>query len=172
MLGLPFLSVKEQIIDTYNTVKWGFLHDCRAVVFPINIKPYTLLYHMNKTGFYNPISYWSIIFLLDMFKPEELSKITIAWYGDRDEGDPFSNDKTLFPMCCDKCYPKLMEFFRCFNSDSSYQRRSNLLASILKESNLCDCYNQFIRNYYCVENNNFEFNYSKYVKKLKEDLNI
>lgn len=172
MLGLPFLTAKEQVLDTYKTIKWGFEHNCRSVVFPINIKPYTLLSHMNKTGFYQNISYWEIIHLLTMLKVEDLSKITIAWYGDREEGDPLTEEKALFPLCCNECQPKLMEFFRKFNLNRNYEFRSTLLNNIVDESKKCKCYNQFIIQYNDETMGNFNSKYREYTLKLIEDFNL
>lgn len=43
MVGLPFLSEKEQYEDALSTIQWVFEHQCTPVLFPVNIKPYTLL---------------------------------------------------------------------------------------------------------------------------------
>ncbi len=172
MLGLPFLSVKEQILDTFKTIQWAFAHNCRAVVFPINIKPYTLLSHMKKTGFYQNISYWAIIYLLKMFRCEDLSKITIAWYGDREEGDPFTDEKAIFPASCDVCHPKLMKFFEQFNVNKDCIVRNALLDEIISESKKCNCYCQFMQQYNLENKICFESQYTKYISILKHDFNI
>lgn len=172
MLGLPLLSVKDQVTDTYETINWALNHNCRAVVFPINIKPYTLLWHMYKNNFYNPISHWAIIFLLTMFKNKDLSKITLAWYGDRDEGDPDTEDETIFPLSCNICSPKLMEFYEQFNNIKDYHRRNELLQSILNELNFCDCFCHFMQKYCSRKGESFELNYKKYIERIKIDFKI
>lgn len=172
MLGLPFLSTEEQLLDTFKSIKWAFNHNCRAVVFPINIKPYTLLWHMNKTGFYEPISHWLLIHLLSMFEADDLSNITIAWYGDRDEGDENCEEHTVFPLSCENCNHKLMKFYTLFNSTNDSKKRYKLLKSILDESFDCDCLTEFKKNFHSKNDENFDLKYKEYVEKLKEDFEI
>lgn len=172
MIGLPFLSLKEQILDTYRTIQWGFAHNCRSVIFPINIKPYTLLSHMSKTGFYQPISSWALIYLLKMLETTDLSKITIAWYGDREEGDPLADEKVIFPTYCDICHTTLIKFYEEFNECRDCFSRKELLEKIESKSNLCNCYNQFLKKYNFERNISFESKYRDYIKKIKEDFNI
>ena len=47
IFGMPFLSTKEQIKDTVQSIIWCFQNNIDGVnLFPMNIKPYTLLYKL------------------------------------------------------------------------------------------------------------------------------
>lgn len=138
MLGLPFLSEKEQLEDALATVNWAIKHNCNPVVFPLNIKPFTLLYHMYQTGYYRPVSLWLVILLLSFLEPIDLEKVTISYYGNRTDEYLGIEEETIYPYTCPKCYQRVMDFFESFFHENNWQVRHKLLKEILSWDN-CSC---------------------------------
>lgn len=138
MLGLPFLSPREQFIDTLNTLKWVYFHHCRPILFPINVKPYTLLMEMYKNGQYSPISHWLILLLLEQLTEEELSQIILVWYGNRIEDYNDSALQQIPPVACVKCLPIIESFYIDFAATDSGVERKKIVCDTLHKP-FCDC---------------------------------
>ncbi len=138
MLGLPFLSPHEQFIDALNTLKWVYSHQCRPILFPINVKPYTLLMEMYKTGQYSPISHWLILLLLEQLTEEELSQIILVWYGNRIENYDDPALQQIPPVACEKCSPIIEDFYMNFAATDSGVERKQILYDVLHKHS-CDC---------------------------------
>lgn len=138
MLGLPFLSPHEQFVDALNTLKWVYSHQCRPVLFPINVKPYTLLMEMYKTGQYNPISHWLILLLLEQLTEEDLSQIILVWHGNRMENYDNPTLRQIPPVACSKCLPLIEAFYADFAVAESGTERQRILNDVLHKST-CDC---------------------------------
>lgn len=170
MLGLPFLSPLEQLRDTLSSVSWGFNHGCNPVIFPLNIKPYTLLMHMYKAGFYQPISHWLILILLNQIEETLLDRITISYYGNRK--DEYKNvvEETIYPVSCIKCHDILMDFYEEFFRLDDWKSRKSLLNRILKWEK-CDCYKkQQLDLLEEKEQINFKDKMNDYISYLKKDI--
>lgn len=168
LIGLPFLSEKEQLQDTKNSIIWAFEHSCNVVVFPVNIKPFTLLMNMFENGYYKPVSHWLLLLLLDTLEAEQLSQIVISYYGNRDENYYFNGYKTIFPDCCSVCRKPLMDFYNAFsNEDNPYQKKG-LLNQVLKFDK-CGCLKQQKQQLDLANDNNFEEKYHSYSNFLKHE---
>lgn len=129
IFGTPFLTNKEQLEDTINSIKWCFENNINEVdLFPINIKPYTLLYKMYKDGRYFPISHKDFIGVLMQIPNEYISKIHLCWYGNREI--KYDGKNTIFPTCKDSEYSKLMKFYKEFNMNKNMKNRLKLLKNI------------------------------------------
>ncbi len=167
MLGLPFLSIQEQLADVKNTIQWAIEHGCEPVVFPINIKPYTLLNYAYEKNFYKPVSAWLIIKLLDDLDNNALKKIIIAWYGNRDEPYPNGN-QTVLPVACEHCRQKLLNFgIEFLAQPSAFERRK--LITKLKNSAVCNCYNNLEKDINNQPQTSFNNIYNKFYERLKID---
>lgn len=167
MLGLPFLSAKEQLLDAKKSINWVIAHKCEPVVFPINIKPHTLLRYAYEKGFYKPVSAWLIIKFLEDLDTEALSKSIIAWYGNRDE--PYADDvPTVLPVSCEKCKQKLIDFGLSFLNEPNYAARKGLLTK-LKKTTLCDCYHNLEEEINCKTQPEFNYLYKAFYECLKTD---
>lgn len=138
MLGLPFLSTNEQFLDTMNTIKWVYSHQCRPVLFPINIKPYTLLMEMYQMNLYSPISHWLVIFLLGQLTEAELSRIILVWYGNRIEYYDNAKLQQIPPVSCEKCSSMIKRFYTEFNAALSGSERKRIL-NVMLNKHPCDC---------------------------------
>ena len=166
MLGLPFLSVNEQIKDTQQSINWAISHNCTPIIFPINIKPHTMLRYIYDKKLYEPISLWEVICLLDNLDHIALSRILIAWYGNRDE--PYPNDlPTLFPRTCCKCHDMLIRFFRDFLDVDDFSVRKNLINK-LKNSTKCNCYQDTVEKI-SMSNDSFDREFKLFYDLLEMD---
>ena len=167
MLGLPFLSVKEQIEDTLNSIMWSNNHNCSSVVFPINIKTHTMIRYLYDRKLYKPISLWMVAYLLKELNHELLENITVAWYGNRD--DSYENDiQTIYPQCCNKCRDKLASFFRSFLDSNQYNIRHNLIESLF-ETDDCDCFKLLVKEIEMCKANEFDIKYKEFYNLLQKD---
>lgn len=165
MVGLPFLSEKEQFEDALATVQWVFEHQCTPVLFPVNIKPYTLLMDMYQSGHYVPISHWMIPVLLDSLTTEQLEQITVAWYGNREDIYSTSSMRTIFPVSCDRCKVQIAEFYIRFLHTKSGTDRKKVLEKLFS-SMRCNCSNQIRRAIKRTSAKTFEARYSAYTDQM------
>lgn len=110
LVGIPFLSTQEQIEDALTSIEWCIKNKIDEIdLFPINIKPYTLLEELYKSNDYDVISHWELIEVLNRVPEDYLSKIFLAWYGNRNL--KYDNEvHSIFPKSCFKCHNNLMEF--------------------------------------------------------------
>lgn len=141
MLGAPFLNINEQIEDTENSIRWALDRVDYVTLFPMNIKPYTLLRFAYDSGLYKQISHWMMAVLLDRFPGDNLMRIDLAWYGNRDidYGEPTT--ETIFPVSCNHCHEKLIQFYEKFNESETADARKRIVKDILTNGEtLCDCY--------------------------------
>lgn len=166
MVGLPFLSEKEQFEDALATLRWVFEHQCTPVLFPVNIKPYTLLMDMYQSGHYAPISHWMIPIILDSLTTKQLEQITVAWYGNREDIYSTCSKRTIFPVSCDRCKSQLVEFYIKFLHTRSGADRKKVLASLFSGVH-CNCPDQIRRQVEKMTVETFETRYSAYTNQLR-----
>ena len=165
LVGLPFLNSNEQLKDAYDTVMWAFAHQCKVVLFPINIKPYTVLMQMYKNGVYSPVSHWLLILLLNSIPVNELGKVTIAWYGNREERYSDSDQLTIFPVSCHQCNETIMSFYSDFLDEQSGEKRKKLVEQLMSECK-CTCLADQISMLNQPHIKSFETMYSNYCNIL------
>lgn len=168
MLGMPFLDTKEQFVDAQKTIKWVFERACRAVVFPVNIKPFTLLWHMYHSGYYSPISHWLLILLLESIPIDKLDLITVAWFGNREETYGQTNKRAIFPTSCPICYPMIMKFYDTFNNEIHPSKRRMLIQALM-ENTSCSCLYKQLSLLNQKQNGCFEEKYNSYSERLMRD---
>lgn len=128
LLGAPFLTREEQIQDCLNSLSFIFenLPDSTiAVLFPINIKDNTMLKHWQEEGLYDQISAWEFVELLHRIPENQLGRVSIAWWGNRQNAFSPSPDQIQHPKNCKKCKEALMSFFLDFycNIDNPKYRK-------------------------------------------------
>ena len=131
IFGSPFLTDEEQKSDTVNSINWCFENNIDNVnLFPINIKPYTLLYKLYEQGKYSPVSHKDFIEVLNKIPKEYIARIYLCWYGNREIS--YDKNKTVLPKCNKAEYPILMEFYKKFNMSRSAEKRIELLKNIIE----------------------------------------
>ena len=80
-LGTPFLTARQQIEDALTTVQWALRNGAnKVVIFPLHIKPFTLLDRLYEWEMYDPTSLWSLVEILRRLDPGQLHRVEIAWY--------------------------------------------------------------------------------------------
>lgn len=146
LLGIPFLSLSEQIKDTNKTITWATEHGADyIVIFPINIQPYTLFEWWYNREIIKQTSTWLLVYLLNSLTDEELSKICLAWFGNRNI-EYSSLKKTITPYSCPKCNNELLSFFENFTSDFNGKKRKQKLQELLDYKFACNCKEQIIKS--------------------------
>ena len=131
IFGTPFLTDEEQKLDTLNSIQWCFENNIDTVnLFPINIKPYTLLYKLYEQGKYLPVSHKDFINVLNKISKEYIDRIYLCWYGNREI--IYDKNKTILPKCNKTEYPILMEFYKKFNMCRNAEKRIELLKNIIE----------------------------------------
>ena len=141
MLGAPFLNINEQIDDAENSIRWALDRVDYVTLFPMNIKPYTLLRFAYDVGLYEQISHWMMAVLLDRFLGDNLMRIDLAWYGNRDIDYGELTTETIFPVSCVHCHEKLIQFYEKFNESETADERKRIVKDIITTGKtLCGCY--------------------------------
>ena len=130
IFGMPFLSNEQQIHDTLSSINWCFENGVDKVdLFPINIKPYTLLYKLYEEGKYNPVHHTDFINILKQIPKKYIDKIYLCWYGNRELY--YKGKKTILPLCDDFNFENLMTFYNSFNMHKDKKYRIELLKNIV-----------------------------------------
>ena len=144
LVGIPFLTTKEQLEDALNSIEWCINNDVDEIdLFPINVKPYTLLKELYDSKEYDVISHWLLVEVLNRIPLKDLSKIYFAWYGNR-KLEYSDGEHSIFPESCELCYDNLMEFYSQFLSNDDAEYRKNLIKKLIYE-NKCDCYSKVLK---------------------------
>lgn len=139
LVGAPLLTIQEQIRDALETVE-DILRNCPKstgiVLFPVNIKDYTLLKHMYDRGRYSIISHWEFVDILTQIPRSALDRVYISWWGNR--VNEFHGKETIIhPQACDNCIDKLMKFYNNFVNASSLEDKQKAVEGISKVT--CQC---------------------------------
>ena len=138
LLGAPFLTYEEQIKDCLDTLKFIFEEmpeGTIAVLFPINIKENTMLKHWQDIGVYDQISSWEFVELLHRIPGEYLDKLTIAWWGERENA--FTKGIMQTPKTCKNCNKQLMDFYKKFYCNWNPIIRKQMIEKMWKSR--CSC---------------------------------
>lgn len=133
-LGTAFLTQGEAIDDAARSVIWSLENGADvAVLFPLHVKPYTLLATLRAGGRYQPISLWSLAAVLervaqhdDAFPP----RTEIAWYKSY-YSDPSKISDS--PGTCDRCYSAVLGLL------DAYRARLDLATINALVSFECSC---------------------------------
>lgn len=90
LLGAPFLSVAERIGDARRSIMRAFEFGFDEVVlFPVNVKPYTLVRALYERNIYDPVSLSELFAVLAGLSDESLALISLAWWGNRSSSYSF-----------------------------------------------------------------------------------
>ena len=140
LLGAPFLCERDQLDTAVKSVNWAFEQGADSVVvFPMNIKPFTLLYKLYERGYVNPVSQWMLIDLLGEIPPKYLDNVSLSWYGDRKnfyENDEFP---LIPPQDCVECHDILFKTYADFMKGDSINKRAEIIQSVKNKKKLCMC---------------------------------
>ena len=138
ILGTPYLTPEQQLDDAYATINWALNNKADGVVvFPLNVKENTPLYKLCQEGVYKPISQWLLIRLLDLLDETLLSRVSMSWFGERQE-----KGRDLYaipPGSCPICREKLQEFYRDYSDNPDGKYRREILDELINPIENCDC---------------------------------
>lgn len=139
MVGAPLLTIQEQVQDALNTVQ-DILNCCpestAIVLFPLNVKDYTLVKHMYNQGRYSVISHWEFIEVLEKIPRNTLDRVFISWWGNR-VNEFHGKNAIIHPRSCNNCHDRLMKFYSSFVNADSLQEKQRLVEEISKVT--CKC---------------------------------
>lgn len=158
LVGIPFLTEKEQITETLKTLRWGLDNKADYVVlFPVNIQPYSLFEWWYQNNYIHVPSLWMLVYLLTLLSDEEMKYVCFAWYGNR--CITYSNErKTQTPKACPICRTQLIDFLQKFSSDFNVENRKLYLKQLQETKIECNCYENLIAN---IEKNEKKYPNSK-----------
>lgn len=145
MFGAPLLTRQEQVQDTLNTVQ-DILEKCPEstciVLFPLNVKDFTLVKHMYDKGRYSIVSHWGFIEVLTKIPKNALHRVFISWWGNR-TNEFHGRDAIIYPKSCEKCHHILKAFYGSFVEAESLQEKQRLVEKISKVN--CKCRDDYER---------------------------
>ena len=169
MIGLPFMSMKAQYDSAIDTIHWSFAHNGRPVLFPINIKPYTLLMEAYHAGHYQPVSAWMLPLILDALPEEWLGGIAVAWYGNREDVYEESRDRVVFPRACPSCSKRIYAYFEKLHDIVDGRERKAQLTHLFSSSN-CSCLELTRQGIYTTSEQSFEDRYQLFLEWIERKM--
>lgn len=161
-LGVPFLDENKQLEDTKKTVRWALnVGVDTVVVFPLHIKPGTLMNYLYEKSLYDCVSLWSLVEVLKDVDETERSKVQISWYKNY-----YNNESKVVksPTTCELCQPKVIQLLDRYKDECStmvveeldhlecgckkvYSDRMHALANTNSNKHLTYCYNIIAKDF-------------------------
>jgi len=110
LLGVPFLTSAEMIDDTLSSVLWALSNSIDyAVVFPVHVKPWTVVRWLYEHDLYEPISLWDLVEVLARIPPKLLTQVGISWHNERAERNhPLYEIPKITPTTCPLCHDQVV----------------------------------------------------------------
>lgn len=135
-LGTAFLTPLEALEDTYASALWALENGAgHVVLFPLHIKPYTLLDVLARDDRYHTVSLWSLVEVLNRFHPSLLHRVEIAWYRSYyDTEAKIRKSPSTCPVCHDAVVA-LLDNYRATQMRDAVERLVNFE---------CDCRQQWL----------------------------
>lgn len=125
LLGAPFLTQLEAIDAAAGTVRWAMRHGSHiCVLFPSNVKGWTLQEWLWERGMYRPPSLWAVVEVLRRLDPEETRSVVLSWYStsltDPRRQGQVSDPLRETPGTCASCHDRVVRALDRFNIDGSH----------------------------------------------------
>lgn len=138
-LGAPFLTMKEQIEDTLQTVIWAFENGIdNVVIFPVNIRKDTLIEFLYKNNRFQKLSYWSLFEVIRNIPLNYQTKVYISWFGDW-------SDEKIVEGLIDKYDEPLIDLFNRYLNLDDNSKRKECLNSFFNNAEVFKYYTNFIQ---------------------------
>ena len=138
LLGAPFLSVRQRIEDAVSSIRDLLERGTDEIMlFPVNIKPYTLVQFLYDNKFYKRVNAYEIVKVLSAFNDDELERIGLVWIEPAREKIEAYDCMGLGPSYCEKCGGRLLERFLEYRDSHTGRERKKIVAKM--EGEVCDC---------------------------------
>lgn len=108
LLGAPFITEEEAIESAVGTIRWALGHGSHiCVLFPSNIKGWTLQEWLWERQMYRVPSLWSLVETLRRLGPDMARSVALSWYSATPTdvhrlgqvSDPLREAPTTCPQC-------------------------------------------------------------------------
>lgn len=125
LLGAPFLTEDEAIESAVGTVRWALANGSHiCVLFPSNVKGWTLQEWLWERDLYRTPSLWSLVEALRRMGPETARSVVLSWYSTTPT-DPrrlaqVSDPLREAPVTCPLCQDKVIAALDMFNAGGEY----------------------------------------------------
>jgi len=133
LIGTPFLTFHEMVDDAISSLNWAFAQGFeRCVVFPVCIKPSTLVARLEEMGLYTQPSLWALVDVLSGLHPVMLPRTEVVWYKPPVLIHPDCQIPSRSPVTCPKCYGIVVSLFDAY-------RRSHDRRGLIEQLNSLKC---------------------------------
>lgn len=142
LVGIPFLTPKENVTYAVESVKWAIENGCTGCcIFPVHVKEHTQLEKLTKTGGYQPTSLWTYIEVIQRLKDEiREGKVTIDWF------ETYEAYNIVYPArTCDNCYMTVLKYLRTFTETKDFGILEQL------EQYQCSCKEEWKKEFHRME---------------------
>jgi len=140
ILGAPFLTVRQRVQDAVDSISELLSGGIDSVVlFPVNIKPYTLIKYLFDNGYYKRVNAAEIVMVLSKFKADELTRIDIAWFEPQREKQEAYGITGFTPQYCNECGQVLLKHLFDYRAAKDGSQREMIIHHA--EKDLCGCVN-------------------------------
>jgi radical SAM enzyme (TIGR01210 family) len=134
LCGKPFLSPREDIDDSINSIKFAFEKGCQWVILmTANLQPHTLAHFMHQHGLYSLPKLWSTLEIMRRL-PSSLRKNVILKGIDKALPSPIQ-----FATNCEYCTASVVDAHIQWNLTSDYSFLEEVLDS-------CECKKEWEEN--------------------------
>ncbi len=161
LVGIPFLTPKENVSYAVASVKWALQHGCEKVcIFPVHVKTHTHLDKLVELGLYKPTSLWTYVEVLKQLRKEiEGGSVTIDWF------ETYGAYNIVYPSkTCDSCYKEVQGLLRQFTETKAY--------SVIEQLDLyeCTCKDEWKKEYNKEEKRSLLDRVQQAYHKLEENV--
>jgi len=139
LVGGPVMNTAEIMKYAIQTARDAVAWGCDDIIlFPLNIKPYTLTEWLYERDMCLPVSMHTFHRVLETLVQDTpvAWKLHTAWYGDHQHGYVITASA---PVCCKKCEPEFVEFNRQLNRTFGMPDRAAVLQEMFANFKVPDC---------------------------------
>ena len=141
LIGIPFLSYRMMYETAVRSMQWVLKkQDCNCVLFPINLKKWTLIGKMNEMRLYEQPSLWLFIEVLLQAPKDYLDRVEISWYKSRPKYIDEYDKEPEAPVTCENCKDRVYELLDEFVDHEGIEERVEILRKL--DAIECSCRNQ------------------------------
>ncbi|MEV4315547.1 hypothetical protein [Actinocrispum sp. NPDC049592] len=125
LLGAPFLTEEEAIESTVGTIRWALANGSHlCVLFPSNVKGWTLQEWLWERDIYRVPSLWSLVETLRRLGPDATRSVALSWYSasptDPHRLNQVSDPLRAAPTTCPRCRETVIKNLDAFNAGAGF----------------------------------------------------